>query len=263
MLTGDKELVRLARLPSWEYDGHSANAALLFHGDDLAAFKALQKSDPKLAKLQRHVGKITSHGAQRGMRGARQSDNILKELGIYVSPEKCDSNLSIYHRRYPAIQASYFRDIRRQVMRDRLLVNSWGRVWDLKWDRIDDELYRAAYSFLPQSEVADLLNQWGLVPTYYYLKSLTGRPPNIQVHDSMLTSVAPQDAYDVAVFIAKSLERPRLYAGNQLVIPVEFKLGLNWGADEKAGEGFEFKRLPSRAEFEEKAMWLDGRRVSG
>ena len=260
MLTGDPELVKLARLPSWEWDGHSANAALLFHGDDVAKFKAFQKSDPKQAKLQRDIGKKTSHGAQRDMRGLRMSDTILKDSGLFVSPEACDKYLGIYHRRYPAIRGSYFRDIRRLCMRDKCLVNSWGRCWDIRWDRIDDELYRQAYSFLPQSEVADLLNQWGLIPTYYYMTSLYNRPPNVQVHDSLLLSVHAADAYDVALFVKDSLERPRLYAGNKLVIPVEFKIGVNWGADEKLHDGFEFKRFPTRDEFTEKAMMLEGRR---
>lgn len=249
MLTGDKELVRLARLPSWEYDGHSENAKQIL---------GAKPTDPDW-KQKRHVGKMTSHGAQRDMRGLRLSDSILKELGVFISADKCDEFLGVYHRRYPAIRGSYFRDIRRLCMRDKCLVNSWGRRWDIRYDRIDDELYRQAYSFLPQSEVADLLNQWGLVPTYHYLKSLYNRPPNVQVHDSLLLSVHGEDAYDIAEFIKSSLEKPRLYAGNTLVIPVEFKIGVNWGASEKLGEGFEFKRLPSREEFTEKAMLLEGK----
>ena len=80
MLTGDPELVRLARLPSWEYDGHSENAK-----DILGA----KPTDPDW-KQKRHVGKIVSHGAQRAMQGLRLSDSILKELGVFISPEKCD-----------------------------------------------------------------------------------------------------------------------------------------------------------------------------
>jgi hypothetical protein len=45
------------------------------------------------------------------------------------------------------------------------------------------------------------------------------------------------------------------------VIPVEFKLGLNWGASEAAGEGYEFKRLPSREEFTGRALELERRRL--
>lgn len=253
MLTQDPELRRLAKLPSWEYDAHSENAK-----DILGA----KPTDPDW-KIKRHVGKITSHGAQRDMRGAMLSGNILKELDLLISPEKCDSYISAYHAKKPAIRGSYFLNIRKLVMRDKMLVNSWGRAIDFRYDRIDDELFRQAYSFLPQSEVADLLNQRGLYPTWMYMRSSFNRPPNVQVHDSLLCSIEPEEAYDLAVFIQQSLEKPLLLGGDRLIIPVEFKLGINWGASEKFKEGVEFKRLPQRSTFTDIARELDSRRVYG
>lgn len=250
MLTQDPELRRLAKLPSWEYDAHSENAKEIL---------GAKETDPDW-KLKRHVGKITSHGAQRDMRGPMLSGNILKELDILISPEKCDSYIAAYHAKKPAIKGVYFRDIRKLVMRDKMLVNSWGRSIDFRYDRIDDELFRQAYSFLPQSEVADLLNQRGLLPVWMYVRSRFGYPPNVQVHDSLLISVRPEDAYDLAVFIQQSLEKPLLLGGERLIIPVEFKLGLNWGASEKLKEGVEFKRLPSRDVFTGVAYELEARR---
>jgi len=250
MLTQDPELRRLARLPSYEYDAHSDNAKVIL---------GAKETDPDWKK-KRHIGKITSHGAQRDMRGAKLSGNILKELDILITPERCDQYIQAYHNRRPAIRGVYFREIRKLVMRDKMLVNSWGREIDFRYDRLDDELFRQAYSFLPQSEVADLLNQRGLYPTWLYVKSRFGFPPNVQVHDSLLVSVRPEDAYDLAVFIRNQLERPLLLAGEQLIIPVEFKLGINWGASEKLREGVEFKRLPSRKEFTAAAYFLEERR---
>lgn len=253
MLTEDPELQRLATLPSWEYDAHSENAK---------AILGAKESDPDW-KRKRHIGKITSHGAQRDMRGAKLSGSILKELDILISPEKCDDYINAYHRSKPAIKGTYFRGIRRLVMRDKMLVNSWGRQIDFRYDRLDEDLFRQAYSFLPQSEVADLLNQRGLLPTWLYVKSMFGYPPNVQVHDSLLVSVMPTDAYDLARFIQSSLGHPLMLAGQKLIIPVEFKLGLNWGASEKLKEGFEFKRLPTREEFTTIAWELETRRVNG
>lgn len=263
MLTGDPEMQRLARLPSWEWDGHTENMVIVGLMPSLADAMKLKAENPKEFKKRRHVGKTVSHGAQRDMRGARLSGNILKELDMSVTPEQCDLYLANYHKRYPTIRGNYFRDIRRCLMRDKLLVNTWGRRWDVRYDRLDDDLFREGYSFLPQSEVADHMNQRGVIPVYRYVKDLLGHPPNLQCHDSLLVSVPPQHAYDVAVFMRKSLERPILLAGQKLVIPVEFKLGLNWGASEKLQEGHEFARLPSREEFTEIAMALEAKRVAG
>lgn len=254
MLSGDPELIRLANLRSSEYDGHSSNAAMIFGVSEEAL-----KSDPQF-KQKRHMGKITSHGAQRDMRGERLSGSTLKELNILISPDKCNQFLERYHARYPAIRGGYFLEIKKRMMRDRCLVNSWGRVMDFKYDRLEEELYRQAYSFLPQSECADLMNQWGLWPTYTYMKSMFDYPPNVQVHDSLLCSVKAEDAYDLAVFIKGSLERPRLIGGRQLLIPVEFKMGINWAASEKLKEGIEFKELPSCDDFTDVAMTLEKER---
>lgn len=257
MLCDDPEMRRLARLPSYEYDGHTENVVTVGLAASLAELEQLAKVDPKGFKKKRHLGKIVSHGAQRDMRGAKLSGNILKELDISITPEKCDIYLANYHAKYPAIRNTYFRDIRRLLMRDKMLVNSFGRRWDVRYDRLEDELFREGYSFLPQSEVADHMNQRGTIPTYHFVKSLLGWPPNVQVHDSLLISTPAWAAYDIAQFIESALAKPLLLAGHRLVIPVEFKLGVNWGADEKKGEGHEFKRLPSRAEFTEIAMALE------
>jgi DNA polymerase I-like protein with 3'-5' exonuclease and polymerase domains len=250
MLTGDPELRRLAKLPSDEYDAHTENAKLIL---------GAKETDPDF-KRKRHIGKIVSHGAQRDMRGAKLSDKILTELGILIDAAQCDCYLEAYHRSKPAIREGYFREIRRRVMRERRLVNSWGRRWDCRWDRLDDDLYRQAYSFLPQSEAADLMLRCGLIPAYHYMMTAFGRPPNVTVHDSLLCSVPADEAYDLAQVIQRSLSRPLRLAGDELVVPVEWKLGLNWAASEKLGEGFEFKRLPSRHEFTEAARWLEAQR---
>jgi len=242
MLTGDPELVRLARLPSYEYDAHTENAKYIL---------GAKPSDPDF-KLKRHVGKIVSHGAQRDMHGNMLSNQILKELGILVPVDVCSAHIEAYHQRYPAIRNSYFFDIRRQMMREKMLVNSWGRRIDFRFDRLSDALYRKGYSFPPQSENADLLNRRGLLPTWKYMKATYNRPPNVQVHDSLLCSVPAVGAYDLARVIQKNLEQPIMLNGHRFTPFVEFKLGKTWAGS------VEFKKLPSKEEFTEAALQLEG-----
>jgi DNA polymerase I-like protein with 3'-5' exonuclease and polymerase domains len=203
---------------------------------------------------------MTSHGAQRDMHGHRLSDNILKEINTLYTPERCEGLLTRYHNKYPAIREVYFKDIRKLILRDKMLINTWGRRLDFRFDSVDDEIFRQAYSFLPQSEAADILNEHGLMPLAFYLDSLYGRPPNVQVHDSLLCSVRPDDAYDVAQFMQANLEEPVLIANVRFKPQVEFKMGINWGADDKLGEGCEFKELPSRKMFTAIAWELEEKR---
>lgn len=251
ILTRDPELVKLAQTKPWEFDQHTYNAAIIYKRaeEEIKADLRRAKGDPlfKIAKEQRYIAKRTVHGAQRDMRGKRLHETLMLDDRHVPIPE-CDAMLEVYHARFPAIRAVYFREVRRMVMRDKMIVNSWGRRIDFRYDRLDDELFRQAYSFLPQAENADWLNQHGLIPLYMYLKSLYNRPPNVQVHDSLLASVLPRDAYDIAKFIKANLEQRMLLGGSILVPYAEFKLGSSWEAE------YEFKQLPGQAEFTEMAF---------
>lgn len=246
-LTGDPKLVEWAQSKPWEFDMHVLNVSIVFEMS-MADLDALKKTDPVEFKKRRYLGKKFVHGAQRDMGGARLSGELLKD-GFVIPVESCEKAITAYHTTCPAIR-EWFTYIRQMVTAERMLVNSWGRRIDFTYDRLDDNLFRQAYSFLPQSEIADLMNQRGVIPVTRYCLATLGHAPNVQVHDSLLISCWPHQAYDLAECIRTNLEQPLLINGTRLSIPVEFKLGRTWAGD------VEFKRLPSRAEFTEAAFTL-------
>jgi DNA polymerase I-like protein with 3'-5' exonuclease and polymerase domains len=140
-------------------------------------------------------------------------------------------------------------------MRTHRLTDSWGAIWDVAYERLNDDLYRRAYARIPQGEVARLLNQWGLIPLDKAIRKGHIRAAiNAQVHDSLLVSVpAVEDAYAVISLLKQDLEWDREYWSpvtketNALTIPVEFKLGSTWACET------EFKSFPTFAEFS--AAW--------
>jgi len=210
-----------------------------------------------VTKEQRYIAKRTRLAMFRGLAGARLSDELLKE-GLVYTTDECSRWLMTGHAEHPAIEGRYFADVRKQVFRHRALANTWGRIIRFDDDRLSDELYRQAYSFLPQSEVADLMNQWGLVPLWRALQPQAGAlwksdtiqfaKINAQIHDALLLSCHAEDTYDIAVFLRDSLERPRFYLGEPLTIPITFKLGSTWKGS------VEFSRLPSRDDFTDAAL---------
>ena len=246
-LTGDPEMVRLAQTKPWEFDMHVHNMAIVFE-TTVDALDTLKKTNKAEFDKKRYIGKKGVHGAQRDMGGARLAGELLKD-GFVVSARQANGYLEAYHTANPAIRA-WFARVRETVTRDRMLTNSWGRRIDFTYDRLDDNVFRQAYSWQPQSEIADLMNQWGVIPVTRYCQQVLGRVPNVQVHDSLLISCWPKEAYGLACCLRDHLERPRLINGTPLSIPVEYKLGRTWAGN------IEFKRLPSEAEFTEKAMAL-------
>lgn len=240
MLSRDPKMRELARVRPDEIDVHRWNASQVFGVPESA-----------VTKDQRFFAKIVEHGAQRDMAGQTMSDGLLK-MGIVRTADECQRDIKAYHARNPAIREHYFADVRKQVFRNRALANTWGRVITFDDLRLDDALYRQAYSFLPQSEVADILNQWGFVPLWRWMEQNRGKDThlriNAQIHDALLMSVQPEDVYEVAAFLQQQLERPRLYLGEPMTIWCEFGIGSTWR------KSHEWKRLPSRDEMTAAAM---------
>lgn len=218
MMTGDAHLRELANAKPGERDMHRENAAPIF-----------KCSVEEVTKEQRQLGKIISHGAQRDMYGKTLSDNAFKDYGLVISPQEAGEFLEAYHRSKPGIRA-WFRAVRLQLIEKRQLVNSWGRTLTFPYDRFDERTYRKAYSFFPQSECADHINQRGIL----FLTDFLQEHPEIdcrlmgQVHDSLLLSVHPDHACRVWRALRESLEAPVQVDGYPLVVPVDTKIGATW-----------------------------------
>lgn len=227
MMTGDPHLRELANAKPGERDMHRENAAPIF-----------KCSVEEVTKEQRQLGKIISHGAQRDMRGKTLSDNALKGYGLVISPQEADTFLEAYHRSKPGIR-QWFRAVRMQLIEKRQLVNSWGRTLTFPYDRFDDRTFRKAYSFFPQSECADHINQLGIL----FLTEFLQANPEIdcrlmgQVHDSLLLSVHPDHACRVWRALRASLETPVHVGAYPLVVPVDTKIGMTWKVEHEVPYG--------------------------
>ena len=230
-LTGDSQYLEKARLRPDEYDQHTENAAIIF------------KKDPKLiTKDERYLGKKTVHGAQRDLHGKKFSEELLKE-GYTLTEQECQAMLDEYHRRVPGLR-QYFKWVQRQMIDQGYLENSWGYRLYFHYDRMDEDTFRRGYSMFPQSDVAMLMNQRGLIPMDRHLIGGHVGRINVHCHDSLFMSLEPDLAYDATKFLVDSLEAPRMYYGVELAMPCEIKLGLSWKG------AVEFKRMPDRATFE-------------
>jgi len=237
MYCGTPNMVELANIHPLEYDVHTENAKRIFK-------KAV------VSKEQRNLGKTCVHAAERKMQGNTMSGNITKATKgkLFIHPRKCDQMIRAFLDSMPEIEDIYFPWVEKQV-RVRRLVNSWGRVFDLDYMRIDDNLYREAYSWYLQSECADWTNQYLLIPTFHYLWGRYGKAPNAQVHDEVIGCVPLEDAYDLSLVMVMAAEQSREIpagSGNFLKLPAGIVVGRDWG-----DKRFEWDKLPSKGEFYE------------
>lgn len=249
-----KECVRIAQAHPTEFDCHTYIAAIALNKSeaDISDKAPASGSEPS----DRQIGKTTGHGFSRGMGAQTMSDTLLKQ-GYVVTVETCQQRLDRVAAKLPAIPHGYFLDVRRQIMRFRGLGSTFGALWRCDWQKLDEHLYSVGYSFLPQRETADLINQHGFLPLQRAIAlrravPVAGRPApvlHVHGHDSLTMSVHPDDAWPVAQFIERTLGgATRYYAAGALRVPVTYGLGETWKARH------EFKRLTNEAQFRD-AAW--------
>lgn len=242
--TGDPHLIELATSKPWEVDIHRANAALLFG-----------IPEHEITKTQRDDGKVVEHATNYGM-GPKRLQGQFFDAGIYKSLAECKQLIAKKFQTKPAI-LQWQSAMRLQVIRHGRLTNAWGRTIDLTGLPLDDETYKLAYAWCPQSDIGMLMNLRGVVPGHNWLSTGLGRIVTLE-HDGMTMSVKADPKWILATieYLRKSLEAPILIQNVPLSIPCEFKLATSWCTRADIAEAHgqqvrEFKRPPGLTEIEE------------
>lgn len=180
----------------------------------------------------RQCGKKSNHGLNY--------DEGYRNFALLNEMEEKDARriVELYHEIYPGIRKSY-EVTKRQLQKDRTLTNCFGRKVRFMGEWGND-LWKSAYSFVPQSTVVDSLNQ-GMV--LIYNDSLITRAWNVdilaQVHDSILMQVPikvvnNKESFEAFIHKVNDYTSPTLsYNGNDFKIATDTKIGFNWGGKNK------------------------------
>lgn len=161
-----------------------------------------------------------------GTYGANYGIEALKVSRMYnMNINEAKMILNNYHESVPEIKGVFQQEIRDKLKKDRTLVNPLGRR-RIFYDRLDESMFRAAYSFMCQSLVADIITD-ALVE----LDEL-GYEIVLQVHDELVVHCKdnPQVIDSTVLAMRHAMERPIKINGvdEPLCIPVEVKIGKNW-----------------------------------
>jgi len=121
--------------------------------------------------------------------------------------------------------------IQEELKQNRTLTNLFGRIHRFL-DRWGDDLFRSAYSFIPQSSIGDLLNAALVVLYNDFGSELEIR---IQLHDAIYVVVDDTpEAIERGKWILKHcmidrVQPLRTPAGEEFFIDIDFKTGHYWG----------------------------------
>jgi DNA polymerase-1 len=216
--------------------GTSTNAAEIYakrmnHPELALALQVAGKKNPWPENMSlRQAGKKANHSLNYGETANTYS------LQNQIPLKEAQRQVKLYYNSYPGIPI-WHESIKLHLQRSRFLENCFHRVVEFT-EQVGNDLWKSAFSMIPQSTVADVINT-GLVKIYND-KTLTGTDGfDIeilgQVHDSVLIQV-PVDKIDTIEkynLLVKKVEEhitPELcYNQHTFTIKTDHKLGFNWG----------------------------------
>ena len=189
------------------------------------------KAEDAVTKAERQLGKKSGHGANYAMGSTTFMDSCLKEMDLVLTRKESDHVLATYHALFPGIRR-WHGEIRDTLYNTKQLSNPLGFTRRF-YGRMDDNTFREAYAFKPQSTIP-------MINNHLMLHLLKLRDINqldfdlhLQVHDSIVLMC--RDLPEVHGEIAKACYdldgwHPTIVLpAGQLRIPTSIEIGNNLG----------------------------------
>jgi len=198
-------------------DIHKLTASLMFG-------KSIEEIDDDL----RQIGKRMRHAGNYDMSWKTVADQM------EISAAEAKTLLNRYHAANPKIRNVFHAKTREIVMRTRSLINPFGLVRVFSGRITDNETFRQAYAFYPQSTVTDALNK-SIVDFYDWTEDKKWVSFCLQVHDEAIAICEPEAVAEVSETLRRFMEFPIpiecLETGEtrELILPTDCKVGRNWG----------------------------------
>ena len=172
---------------------------------------------------ERFWGKKANHGLNY--------DLGYKSFALYyeIPEQEAKFIVSSYHTAYPGVR-QYYEWIQSKLRDDRILENAFGRKRKFM-DRWGHVMFKEAYSWIPQSTVADKINRDGVLFIYNNQQWFKDVELLNQVHDSVIfqipISVGLKKHSDILYRIKQSLESNITWRTKSFSIPIDLELGFN------------------------------------
>jgi DNA polymerase I-like protein with 3'-5' exonuclease and polymerase domains/uracil-DNA glycosylase len=233
LLADDEEALRLVD----EIDYHALTASWFFGGTERDYSKKVLGFESPI----RFAGKTLRHAGHLGAGKRRASISVNTDarkykIPIQISEQVAGKALEIFHAKQPKIQRVFQNGIVEALKKTRTLHASVPYAVGAKFggrrtffERWGEELFRQAFSYIPQRSVSDNTKAAGL--------RIRARIPDIKIvmeaHDALLFSVPVSKVKAYAIIIREEFERPIDFSHcsiprRDLVIPCEIETGLNY-----------------------------------
>jgi len=181
---------------------------------------------------KRTMAKRIVHGSNYGMYPQMIVRTILKELCVALPLWKAKRAQTIYFQHFPMIRLGYHKGIEEELRTQNRVIRTptgFERKFFAPWGR---ELFKEAYAHYAQNIIAYITNQamnrlqeLGYVDYIY-----------MQTHDAVVLDIPKTKIVEMASILRQVMTYPVTIKNKELVIPVEIKIGKNYGEMEEYNE---------------------------
>ncbi|HWY33591.1 MAG TPA: DNA polymerase [Nitrosopumilaceae archaeon] len=218
-------------------DLHAITASWFFGGtEENYSKKKLGYESPSrfIGKTLRHAGHL---GAKKKTAAITVNTDARKyKIDINITEAFAENALKIFHAKNPNIQGVFHKGIQSSLSNGRKLrapvpfgVDAEFGPVRIFYERFGEELFRQAYSYIPQRTVSDNTKAAKL----RIEEKLQGIRIILESHDSLLLSVKINDIGEVGKVVKEEMERPIDFSNcslsrRKLIIPCELEEGINY-----------------------------------
>jgi hypothetical protein len=220
-----------------KHDYHALTASWFFGGTELDYSKKVLGFEHPIrfaGKTLRHAGHL---GAGKG-RAAQELNTQSRKyhIDISITEHTADQALKIFHRKQPKIKSIFQGDVIRQLEKNRQLsapvpygIDAPKGGTRIFFERWNDELFRQAFSYIPQRTVSENIKAAAL----RIRKSAPWIRILCEAHDALLTSVPILRKQEAAIILRTELSRPIDFSTcslkrEKLIIPCDVEEGMNY-----------------------------------
>lgn len=233
LLSDDNEMLKMYDL----HDIHALTASWFFGGTESDYSKKILGYESP----QRFAGKTLRHAGHLGASKKRAATELNTQARKYkinfsITEAEAEHALKIFHDKSPSIRKVFHSEVIKCVQKNRILVAPLPYGIDSKiggkrtfYERMGEELFRQAFSYLPQRAVSDNTKAAAL----RIRKRINGIRILLESHDSLLFSIKIDALQNIIPIIKEEMEReinfeqcslPR----RSLVIPCDIEIGTNY-----------------------------------
>lgn len=243
LLANDEETLRMYD----EHDIHALTASWFFGGTESDYSKKILGYEHPI----RFAGKTLRHAGHLGAGKRRASIELNTQarkykIPITISEADAERALKIFHQKSPRVQGVFQTTVIEIIKATRQLVAPlpYGVPAAMGgrrtfFERMGEELYRQAFSYIPQRAVSDNTKAAGL----RIKQRIPGIKCVMEAHDALLFSIPISKVKEQSIIIREEMERPIDFSRcsikrHELVIPCDVETGKNYRDLKK------FKDLP-------------------